>query len=127
MRTIEVPFQDWRRVLDEFSAIHEGWLISVDILSALMGAQPELHDLPLLGVTVGGSGARPSITIAAARSADDHLAHTIESPARVWLERTDAGATAALEIESEDGTKTILRFRPAVLPEMVDGIGRARG
>jgi hypothetical protein len=30
MRTIEVPSTDWRRVLDEFSAVHDGWLVSLD-------------------------------------------------------------------------------------------------
>jgi hypothetical protein len=35
----------------------------------------------------------------------------------VLLDKTDRGANAALEIESTDGTKTVLRFRS---PEVDD-------
>jgi hypothetical protein len=36
--------------------------------------------------------------------------------------QTSEGANAALEIESADETKTLLRFRSALLPEFVDGV-----
>ena len=42
------------------------------------------------------------------------------------IERADDGADAALEIESVHGTRTILRFRVAALPETVDGGRRPR-
>jgi hypothetical protein len=32
MHTIEVPQKDWARTLDEFSAIHNGWLVSLDVM-----------------------------------------------------------------------------------------------
>jgi len=50
------------------------------------------------------------------------ITHTIQAPSHLWVERTDAGADAALATESADGAKTILRFRTAALPETVDGI-----
>lgn len=46
----------------------------------------------------------------------------IEAVTRIFLQRTGDGADAALELESADGTKTILRFRASALPETVDGI-----
>lgn len=122
-RTTEIPRDTWKRALDEFSAIHEGWLISLDVLSDTFGAQPEVTNLPLVGVTFeadhGGQ-----VIVAAARSADDHITHTIHAPRRVWIERTDDGADVALEIESADRTKVIVRFRAAALPETVDGVVR---
>jgi hypothetical protein len=36
--------------------------------------------------------------------------------------QTSGGANAALEIESENQNKTLLRFRSALPPEMVDGV-----
>ncbi len=123
VRTVEIPPADWSRALNEFSAIHEGWLVSLDILSPTIGAQPEIIDLPLVGVTFEpGDGG--TMTVTAAPSADDHITHAIRSPARVWIERTDAGADVALEIESADSTKAILRFKTAALPETVDGVER---
>jgi hypothetical protein len=123
VRTVEIPRADWSRALKEFSASHQGWLVSLDILSPTIGAQPEITDLPLVGVTFepddGGT-----MTMTAAPSADDHITHAIRSPSRVWIERTDAGADVALEVESADSTKAILRFKTAALPETVDGVVR---
>jgi hypothetical protein len=48
--------------------------------------------------------------------------HRISRPTHVSLEQTDEGADAALAIKASDGTTTLLRFRSAVLPELVDGI-----
>ena len=57
-------------------------------------------------------------------SATEHLTHMIDGVTRIYIERADDGADAALEIESGDGMRTILRFRVAALPETVDGIVR---
>ena len=119
MRTTEIPRADWSRALAEFSAAHDGWLISLDILSADIGAQPDITDLPLVGVTFEDIRAG-TMTVSAGRSAE--ITHTIQAPNHIWVERTDAGADAALAIESADGAKTLLRLRTAALPETVDGI-----
>jgi hypothetical protein len=123
VRTIEIRRTDWSRALEEFSASHEGWLVSLEILSASMGAQPEVTDLPLVGVTFEAANSG-TIIIAAARSAVDHLTHMVHAPRHVWIERTETGADAALQVESADGTKAILRLKTAVLPETVDGVAR---
>ena len=50
------------------------------------------------------------------------MTHTITEPTRIWLEQTSEGANAALEIESADEVKTLLRFRSTLPAEMVDGV-----
>ena len=119
MQTVEIPRNAWTTTLDEFSTIHEGWLVSLDVLDPAFGAQPEVDNLPLLGVTADGADA---ITISAGRSAAEHITHTIHAPSRVRIERREDGADLALQIESGDGTKAILRFRVSAVPETVDGI-----
>lgn len=121
MRTIEIPPRDWSRTLDRFSTVHEGWLVSLDLAAPTLGTQPEIRELPLLGVTAESSPLDSTITIAAARGDGEHIAHVIHSPTRVRIERTNEGADVALEVESSDGTAAILRFRVAALPETVDG------
>jgi hypothetical protein len=121
MRTTEIPRADWSRVLAEFNATHDGWLVSLDILSPDLGAQPDIIDLPLVGVTFEDLHAG-TLTISAGRSAVPEITHTIQAPNHLWVERTDAGADAALAIESADGATSILRLRTAALPETVDGI-----
>lgn len=121
MRTVEIPREAWVQRLNEFSLIHDGWLVSLDVLGLEIGAQPEIANLPLLGVSADHNG---TIAVSVARSATEHFTHVIHAVTRIYVERTDDGADAALEIESVDGTTTILRLRVAALPDTVDGIVR---
>jgi hypothetical protein len=124
MRTVEIPREAWVQRLNEFTAIHEGWLVSLDLLAPEIGAQPEIRNLPLVGLTADRIDHDSTIAVFVARSPTEHLTHVIDAVTRVYIERTDEGADAALQIESADGSRTILRFRAAVLPETVDGIVR---
>jgi hypothetical protein len=121
MRTVEIPRRTWGDRLDEFSREHEGWPVALDILSESIGAQSEFHLLSLAGVTAEPYGGE-TISITATLPSGGFFTHTIHSPVRVFIETTDAGADAALEIESANGTKAILQFRiaPAV-PGLVRG------
>ena len=124
MQTVEVPREAWARTLNEFTAIHEGWLMSLEVLSPIIGAHPEISNLPLLGVSADRVDHDDAITISAARGAADYTTHTIRAATRVYIERREDGADVALQIESADGTKTILRFRATALPETLDGVVR---
>ena len=124
MRTVEIPRETWVEQLNEFTAIHEGWLVSLDVLGPEIGAQPEIINLPLLGVSADRADHDRAIAVSVMLSATEHFTHTIHGVTRINIERADDGADAELEIESADGTRTILRFRVAALPETVDGIVR---
>jgi len=122
MHTFEIPRREWGERLDEFSRVHEGWPVSLEILAESIGAQSEFRLLSLAGVTAeprnGGT-----ISITATLPAGGFFTHTIHSPVHVFIEETDAGAEAALEIEAADGTKAILQFRIA---PAVHGLVRGR-
>jgi hypothetical protein len=96
--------------------------VALDILGEPIGAQAEFRLLSLAGVTAepcdGGT-----ISSTATLPAGGFFTHTIQSPVRVLIETTDSGDDAALEIESVDGTKAILRFRIA---PAVPGLARGR-
>jgi len=121
MTTVEIARSDWEKSLDAFSAVHEGWLISLEVLSAGLGAQPLITDLPLVGVTLDDREGQ-SIAIAAERSAKEHTTHFVPAPARLWLERTDDGVDVALQIEAADGTRTIVELKTPARSETVDGV-----
>lgn len=123
MLTVEVPRADWASALTAFTAVHDGWLVSVDLLPDV-GSQPVISNLPLLGVSAGHSGQDDAIVISAASSPMDHVTHIVRAVTRLYIERTDEGADVALGLPSTDGTETILRFRTVALPETVDGIAR---
>ena len=124
MRTREIPRDEWIAFFDAFSRRHEGWLATVEVFGGDAGAQTEARELPLVGVTAdlrGGGGDAVSIIVGGAE-AGDHVTHTVLRPARVRVEQTEEGADVALRVESADGVTALLRFRSAVLPEMVDGV-----
>jgi hypothetical protein len=123
MATKEIPREEWTRFLDTFSLQHEGWLVSLEVLAADIGAQQEASNLPLEGITATTpDDESQSIAINLGKSPEDHVTHTITEPTRIWLEQTSEGANAALEIESADEVKTLLRFRSALPADMVDGV-----
>ena len=122
VQTIEISRKDWAETLDAFTLMHEGWLVSVDVLSPDIGAQPAILNLPLLGLTADPVDRGDTVSISVARSAVDHVTHVVRAPNRMWIERTDEGADTALEIEAVDGSKTILRFTTVARVETVDGI-----
>ena len=120
MRTREIPYVEWPEFFHEFSRRHADWLVTVRVLDPRLGDQVEARDLPLAGI-VWGTWESGAIAIHLGGS-EGVLEHPIERPLRVWVESEDDGAERALEIESSDGSKTILEFRVTHLPEMVDGL-----
>ena len=123
MATREIPRENWNSFFDTFSRQHEGWLATLEVLGRDFGAQEEAHELPLEGVSISsGTNEAETIAISIGKTPENHISHTILKPAHVWLEQTQDGADAALEIESEDDSKTLLRFRSSVPPELVDGV-----
>ena len=124
MQTIEIARADWAARLNEFTAVHEGWLVSIDVLSADLGAQPQIDNLPLLGVSADRIDHDGSVAVSVARPNGAHFTHVIHEVQRIYFEQTNDGAEAGLQIESGDGTKTIVRFRVVALPETVDGFVR---
>ena len=123
MATKEIPRPEWNSFFNAFSRQHEGWLATLEVFAPDVGAQEEAHELPLEGVSIAsGNEAAETIAISLGKDPADHITHIIAKPEHVWLEQTSEGANAALEIESADGTKTLLRFRSALPSEMVDGV-----
>jgi hypothetical protein len=108
MKTIEIAPTEWRDCLNAFTRAHRGGLVSVDVLGAELGVQPEVRSLPLVGIWDDPAG--PDIMMAVASSGAEQLTHTVHAARYLAIERTDAGADAAVEIQSSDGTTTLMTF-----------------
>lgn len=123
MQTKEIPKNEWTKFFDSFSRKHEGWLVNLEIFGPEIGAQVEQREMALEGIIDESDEVEGNtIIIMTGVKPDDHITHSITHPTAVSLEQTDEGADAALAIKSNDGTTTLLRFRSAVLPEMVDAV-----
>lgn len=122
MSTQSIPREQWNNFFDSFSRQHEGWLATLEVFDNDIGAQEQARELPLSGISLSSAKDEDSIALMLGREPEDHITHIIEEPEQVWVEKTVDGVNAALEIESKDQTKTLLRFRSPVLPELVDGV-----
>jgi hypothetical protein len=125
MKTKEIPKNEWSKFFDSFNRQHQGWLVTLEILGSEIGAQFEGRELAFEGIINERDKARGNeIAIMIGAKPDDHITHSIGEPVQVNLEQTDEGADAALAIKSSDGVTALLRFRSAVLPEMVDALAQ---
>ena len=123
METKRIPRSEWAKFFDSFSRQHEGWLATLEIFATDIGAQVEERELAFEGIVDEWDEALGNqIIIMMGAKPDDHITHTIDRPTDVSLEQTDEGADVALAITSEAGAVALLRFRSAMLPEMVDGV-----
>ena len=119
----EIPRDEWVEYLDGFSRRHEGWLVTVEVLGAEIGAQVEAQELLLRGVTAElKDGGADEINIILGGKGAERVTHTITRPTHVRIEQAENGADMTLQIEAADGVATLVRFRSAMLPEMVDGV-----
>jgi phosphoribosylformylglycinamidine (FGAM) synthase PurS component len=119
MKTVGVRPSEWTSFFDAFSRRHQGWLVKLTVLDSRLGAQVVALELPLQGVVADPRGRNISIQLG---ELPDDVGHDVRNAKRVWVELGDDDSEAAVEIESADGTKAILEFRSAILPEMVDGL-----
>ncbi len=118
--TREVPRGEWPVFFDMFSRQHQAWLVTVELIGPEIGAQIEVRNRPLGGITAElRPGHEDSISLCFG-TIPSELTHIITHPTRVWLKQTISGADEALEIECDGGPTTLLRFRSPMLLEMVD-------
>ena len=110
MVTVEVPRETWVERLNAFTLAHEGWIASLEIFGPTPSRQPVVVSLPLIGVSAERVTHDGTVFISLARSKGGHLTHVVEDVSRVYIQ-SDNSATAALFVDSGDGTRTALRLR----------------
>ena len=125
MKATTIARNEWPSFFDGFSRRHEGWLVTLEVFQPQIGAQVEEHDLALEGVIAelgNGNGDKDKIEITIGGTPHQHVTHIVLSPIEVSLEHTEDGANHALAIKSADDATTLLCFRPALRPEMVEAM-----
>lgn len=111
MRISEIPPHAWTDTLNAFTVAHEGWLVSMATFrDADDEPQTEIRNLPLIGVSADRID-HGGIAISVARSSTQHVTRVIERAKHLYLQPGHNGSTASLIVESEEGTRTVLRVR----------------
>jgi hypothetical protein len=135
MPQTEVPREHWKSFCNEFTRQHQAWIINLSVvgvrLSAAMKAEEAEQQMRRLiqsnvfqGIMAEPRGGDYTMSIIAG-SPPMQVTHFICDPIRLLFQQTEEGAHEGLVIENASGQTTLLRFRAAALPEIVDGISEA--
>lgn len=130
VNTHEIEPARWPAELDQFSRMHRGQRVRVRTGGGEFGVQCNASNMPLLGVTAERRGPTSyEIQVMVGESPDILVTHVISRPRQVWLADWNDAVSAALHVQAEDGTRTLVEAGPAkqTLPPgyIVDDIQRA--
>jgi len=110
LTTTEIARYDWVSFFDSLTHLHVDEPVRIEVLRPDIGAQLEVKDLPLDGITAEVKGPGASITIAAGSDPERHISHVISDPVSVRVARDGAGYDDTLEIVDADRTITLVYF-----------------
>ena len=119
----QIRTDDCQKYLDDFSRRYAGRTARLEVLSENLGVQgDDVERLPLQGITLDKRSSLTSsleIMLGGAGAADmRHLTHTVPKVRRIVAKFGPDAREDSLEIESEDGARTILVFETLTeLPE----------
>jgi Family of unknown function (DUF5335) len=111
MQTRDIPREQWIRFFDEFSKNHEGWVVTLEVIGSDIGDQEQTSKLPLVGISADLKAHENRIEIIVGGRPDADVTRFIERPNHIWVKEPRIPGDEAIEIESEDGIKTLLNFR----------------
>lgn len=116
MHTRQIPEKEWRSTFDSLSQSYAGSLVSIEIAGGDVGAEEQMRNQPLRGITSDRGG----VSVIVEQKNGLHFGHRIAEPEIVRLVETSDGSVMAVEVEDIDGTCSFIRFRPAVDRESLD-------
>jgi Family of unknown function (DUF5335) len=111
--TREIPRTEWKDFFARFSDQHDDEAVEVEMIGSEIGAQIEGRELHLRGISPSRNVQESDLAMELDSVDGAHLTHMIPTPTHVWLQQAWDKTDEALEIESADGTKTLVRFRTA--------------
>lgn len=107
--TNRIPKTEWKQFFADLSGRKSGWETTIEILSHEEGAQILAERSSLVKITVDDFFGDFQIEI---RFGDPLVfrAHIIEFPERVYFHRQEINSSNLIEIEDEQGTKTLVQI-----------------
>jgi hypothetical protein len=116
MHTRHVPAVQWRQTLDDLSRTYDGMLVSLEIVGGELGAEEEVRDQPLRGITFDPAG----VTVQIEKAGGIHLDHHVAQPQKLRIVETNEGAVMAVEIEGTGGMRSLVSFQSPLRPDVLN-------
>src|SRR5262245_8426326 len=121
MSAVAIRPEEWKELLEAFTARHRGWLVRIEIHDVQTEEDVGSQYKPLHSVELD-TGYPTNLRINATLGSEQNLSkHVLFRPSRLMLQLTADGADESLNIQSLN-TSTTIRFRASVLPDVVNGI-----
>lgn len=95
--------------LERFSRGHEGWLAHLEVEGEPPTGEAEIGEQPLNGIVADTAQNRLLVFLENAARGSTH--YCIDQPTEIWQRRS--GKTLRLEVDSADGSTTVLECHPA--------------
>ncbi len=114
METRAVARERWIEFFDSLSRVYAGSRATLEVLAPDLGAQMEVEETPLAGISYDTTGLELHFT-----TRSGHLVHRIASPTRVSIEERDDGLVAAIEIAADGEPETILRLSAPIASRLL--------
>jgi hypothetical protein len=118
MPTRTIPSDEWSQFLDAFTHQQRSRTVTVRVSDPELGYQVEMTRVPFLGVSADlQAGGGPRIEVMVGTTEYDHTTHSVAKPTAVRLLEDDEGEAEVLELEGEDGSKTLVMLKPTAFGE----------
>ena len=112
--TEEIPRDSWAAFFEGLAEHHTGWLATIEVMREELGDQLLIEGKPLQGISFEARGSESGdILIAAGDSPAARVLHHVDRPQKVLVADVKPGVQKAIEIESDDGTRTLISLRAA--------------
>ena len=118
MSVREIPPDDWKGFLEDFSRQHRAWLASVTRRGPEAERQTQVFERPLGSVSAGPDGIHVRFQL----DSQVHDAVRIEAPSRLRVEESPDGAARRVEIETREGERIEIALRVPAPPGLLDGV-----
>jgi Family of unknown function (DUF5335) len=106
----EIKREEWAKFLDALGKRRFEWKTKIEVLNSEIGDQILTDGLPLNGITVETKDDRTSIDISVGENTASHQTHNIINPMRVAFLAAADNHGDVVDIEEDDGTKTLITF-----------------
>jgi hypothetical protein len=112
VQTLDVPAPIWPLYFDALARRFQGWCIDAEAMRDDLGDQPLVEDERFYGISFEKRGtASPAVILQAGDETVGIANHFIHDPIAVREATTRPGDEADIQIESSDGTVTLLRLK----------------
>lgn len=132
MRREEILRECWQDFCNEFSRMHKGWLVTVDVVGKLPSKGKKravasqyivANEMPLQGIAVEQKGDATFLFVTVGEGRD-RITHRVAEPSKMCFEQTDDEEHASLNISGKAGQTTLICFQAAVSPRGTRRVGR---